>query len=293
MLRFLVFIILCITGLLLNAQEQAVSSAADVTESTKSSQTSSSQERMPAEHQDTDVLPSGEMISLKTAFGTSFSAYTVGNLRSEYGVLIIPDRWGLSEGIKQQANRFASMGYHAVAVDLYDGRRVMDARMADEVLRSIDPIWVEANLMGALEYLSSAHKQILAMGWGIGADYALQLASQAGDAVTATVLYYGDPTDDAEVLRLVNGPVLNVMARLETREDRLSAESFQSSMRALGKTVITTGIDAQRGFANPRSGTYDQDAARSAWQSTRDFLSTQFEAGPVSWSISRFNAGES
>ena len=121
-------------------------------------------------------LASGSYIILDTAFGTTFTAYASGDENAEYGVLLIHDKWGLDQQVIQWADRFADMGYRAVAVDLYDGRQVSNAQMATDVLNSIDPVWIDADLKGALKYLKLKQHHIVSMGWGVGGEHALTLA---------------------------------------------------------------------------------------------------------------------
>jgi len=220
----------------------------------------------------------GRYISLKTGFGTTFTAYVAGDEKAERGVLLVHDQWGLDKHVRQWADRFAELGYRAVAVDLYDSRQVSDAGMAREVLKSIDPVWIDADLKGALKYLKQSQRKIVSMGWGTGAEHALLLALQEPQDVSAVVAYYGQPVTDDQLLNSLNGPMLAIYADRDVRIDDKKIKAFEESMAASGKELVELRLDADHGFANPREKTYSEHASNEAWDATREFLAKHLSA---------------
>lgn len=232
-----------------------------------------------------EVMPAsspqqGDYIRLKTEFGTTYNAYITGDENAEKGVILVHDQWGLDQHVRQWADRFAELGYRALAVDLYDSRQVSDADMAEEVWKSIDPVWVDANLKGALGYLKKSQHKIVSMGWGAGAEHALILALQEPQDVSAVVAYYGVPATDDQFLNSLNGPMLGIFASRDARIGDARRAAFRQSMAALGKELVEVVLDADRGFVNPRTKAYDEAAAHAAWDKTREFLS-HYLAAPL------------
>ena len=230
-----------------------------------------------------EVMPAsspqpGDYISLMTGFGTTFNAYVVGDENAEKGVILIHDQWGLDKHVRQWADRFAELGYRALAVDLYDSRQVSDAGMAEEVWKSIDPLWFDANLKGALSYLKKSQRKIVSMGWGAGAEHALLLALQEPQDVSAVVAYYGVPAVDDQFLNSLNGPMLSIFASRDARIENARRSAFRLSMAALGKELVEVVLDADRGFANPRTKAYNEATALAAWDKTQEFLSRYLAA---------------
>ena len=217
-------------------------------------------------------------ISLKTAFGTTFTAYAAGDEKAENGVLLIPDQWGLDDNVRHWADRFAELGYRALAVDLYDSRQVSDAEMAEEVLSQIDPVWIDADLKGALKYLKQSQRHIVSMGWGVGAEHALMLALREPRDISAVVAYYGLPVTDDQSLDAFDGPVLTIFAKHDVTIDNKKVKAFEESMKVLGKKLVELNLDADSGFANPRAKTYNEHASNEAWDATQKFLTKHLAA---------------
>lgn len=217
-------------------------------------------------------------ISLKTAFGTSFSVYAAGDEKAENGVLLIPDQWGLDDNVRHWADRFAKLGYRALAVDLYDSRRVSDAKMAAEVFSQIDPVWIDADLKGALKYMKQSQHHIVSMGWGVGAEHALMLALQEPRDISAVIAYYGLPVTDDQSLNVLNGPVLTIFAKRDVTISDEKIKTFEESMAVLGKKLVELNLDADHGFANPRAKTYNEHASNEAWDATQEFLTRYLAA---------------
>jgi len=217
--------------------------------------------------------PAGVYINLKTDFGTTFTAYVTGDQQAENGVLLVHDQWGLDQHVIQWAERFAELGYRVLAVDLYDGRQVSNAAMAEEVFRSIDPVWIEADLKGAVKYLKQSQRNIISMGWGAGAVHALAIALQEPQDISAVVTYYGIPVTDDQLLDSLSGPMLAIFASRDVRVDQKTIMAFNESMGVLGKELVELKVDADRGFANPRTKAFNENASNEAWNATREFLS--------------------
>jgi len=217
-------------------------------------------------------LAEGSYIILDTDFGTTFTAYATGDENAENGVLLIHDKWGLDQHVIQWADRFAAMGYRVVAVDFYDGRQVSNAEMAKDVLKSIDPVWIEADLKGALKYLKRKQQHIVSMGWGVGGDHALALALQQPQDISAVITYYGKPVTDDQKLDVLNGPMLAIFADHDAHIDSKTIKAFNESMAVLDKQLVELQVNADQGFANPRSKTYNEQVTEQAWSATRDFL---------------------
>jgi len=214
----------------------------------------------------------GVYINLRTDFGTTFNAYAVGDQTAENGVLLVHDKWGLDQQVIQWADHFAELGYRVLAVDLYDGRQVSNAEMADEVFRQIDPVWIEADLKGAVKYLKQSQRKIVSMGWGMGGEHALSLALQEPQDISAVVTYCSVPITDDQLLDSLNGPMLAIFASRDNHIDRKTIKAFNDLMGVLGKELVEVRVDADCGFANPRTKAYNEDVANQAWDATREFL---------------------
>ena len=82
----------------------------------------------------------GELITIKStaADGFEFAAYRATPAgRSKGGVIVIQEIFGLDEHVRRDVDRWASLGFEAVAPSLYD-RREPGFRLELEQLRAFD-----------------------------------------------------------------------------------------------------------------------------------------------------------
>ena len=70
-------------------------------------------------------------------------------------LIVIQEWWGLNDWVKEQADRFASQGYVALAPDLYRGKVASDPNMAHELMRGMPQDRAMNDLRGAFNYLAA------------------------------------------------------------------------------------------------------------------------------------------
>jgi len=122
--------------------------------------------------------PAGRLLELKTAYHTTFDVYVAGPEQAVRGALLVPDRWGFHRPAMAWAERLAAQG------------RVPDEVTAREILRDIDPVWIEADLDSALSYLRRHQRQVVVVAWGEGIAHAMDLVQRRPGEVQALVSYH-------------------------------------------------------------------------------------------------------
>lgn len=216
----------------------------------------------------------GKSVVLTTAYGTTLDAYVAGPEDAKRGILILHDRRGLGNYAKGWVDRFAGLGYRALAVDLYDGRYSNDPALATQIMTSVDQDSVNANLSAGLDYLKAPGRKLAALGWDYGGGQALWATLQDPGAVSATVIYYGPLiTDLARLRTLQGGAVLGIFAKRDAWITPAKVTAFQDALREAGTAPLTVvQYDADHGFANPINRVYDSTLADEAWRKTEEFL---------------------
>lgn len=217
-------------------------------------------------------VQTGHRVELHTALGTTFDAYVAGPEDARRGVLIIHDRRGLGSHARNWAERFAGIGYRALAVDLYDGRYSDKPALAARIMTSIDQEAANANLKAGLAYLKAPGRTLATFGWDFGGGQALWAALQDPEAVAATVIYYGPMTTSLKTLRTLKSPVLGFFAKHDLWVSPLHVVAYQDAMREAGVPFSVINYDAAPGFADPASRAYNQPLANEVWQKTEAFL---------------------
>ena len=191
------------------------------------------------------------------------------------GVIVIHEWWGLNEHVKHWADRLASDGYVALAVDLYDGVVATTRDDAMAAMRGVDGDAAREKLLAAHEYLSSADglaaERTACIGWCCGGGWSRETAI-AEPELDAGVIYYGRLVTDVERLGQIEASMLGVFGNEDRGIPPSAVEEFAEAMDAAGKDLTLRQYDANHAFANPSSARYDAENASAAWGETRAFL---------------------
>lgn len=190
-------------------------------------------------------------------------------------VIVIHEWWGLNDHVKHWADRLASDGYDALAVDLYGGKVATTREEAMAAMRGVDEAAALATLRAAHGWAASAEglgaERTASIGWCFGGAWSLRLAV-AEPELDAAVIYYGRLIEDAAALATLEAPVLGVFGNLDTGIPPESVASFAAAMKTAGKSLELRQYEAHHAFANPSGGRYDTENAAKAWTETRAFL---------------------
>lgn len=221
----------------------------------------------------------GAMCTLRTACGDYFDVYVSGSAEAQRGILIVHEWWGLKEHNLDWADRFADLGYRAMAIDLYDGRRTDDADEASQWMRELDQDLTDSKLQAALDTLRLAGRKLATYGCSMGGRQAMIATLLEPDSVAATVVAYSRMETDLAKLQTLAGPVLAIYAQQEsTWPDK--QQRFEAAMAQAGKHTEAVCFDAAHGFTNPASPRYQPAADRAAWQATVAFLDRYLSPHP-------------
>jgi len=102
---------------------------------------------------------------------TGFLAFP-RDVRRHRAIIVIHEWWGLSEWVKEQAEKLAANGYVALAVDLYKGKVAADPYEARKLKRGLRQDRAIGDLKSAFDYLAGRTdvdaKHIGSLGWSMG-----------------------------------------------------------------------------------------------------------------------------
>jgi carboxymethylenebutenolidase len=193
------------------------------------------------------------------------------------GVLVIQEWWGLVDHIKDLADRFASVGFVALAPDLYHGQKTRSPDQAGKLLMALDIAETAKDLRGAAVYLRARAevepKKVAAVGFCMGGQLALFGATAHPDVIDAAVDFYGiHPKVNPDVSTL-SGPVLAHFGKRDKSVPEDAARGLVERIERAGKKVEAHFYDADHAFFNDtRPEVYDRGSAELAWNRTLDFL---------------------
>lgn len=214
----------------------------------------------------------GDMIALEVN-GKNTSAYlTVPEGEGPWpGVVVIQEWWGLTDHIKEVANRFAQAGFAAIAPDLYYGEVATEPDEARKLRMALDWDKALAAIQQAVNVLVGHDKvspqKVGVTGFCMGGGLAWHAAAKL-DHVAATVPFYGGGPEmtDQEVVQ-IKGPVLAIFGELDQGVSPEVANGRAAQMDQAGvkhETIIYP--NAQHAFFNDTRPVYNEEAAQDAWQ---------------------------
>src|SRR5205085_3370389 len=195
-------------------------------------------------------------------------------------IIVIQEWWGVNDWIRQQADRFASQGYVALAVDLYRGRSASTQDEAHELSRALPHDRAVGDLKAAFDYLAARGDvdatRIASVGWCLGGGYSLDLAI-AEPRLAAAVVNYGALTTDPAQLAKIHAPILGDFGALDRGITPADVTAFGQAMATAGKsTDLKVYEGAGHGFMNPNNKAgYVSEAATDAWKRIDAFLAKQ------------------
>lgn len=191
------------------------------------------------------------------------------------GVLVLHAWWGLNGFFRELCDRLAAEGFVAVAPDLWGGAVATTEEQAQALLNQRDDAAIYEAVNGALEYLRT-HPQVEgeqqgAIGFSMGAAWALYFAGARPDALAAVTLFYGAGEADFAVARCA---FQGHFAENDPWEPTEGVRQMEADMRSAGREVDFYFYPGAGHwfFEADRPDAYDYAAADEAWQRTLSFL---------------------
>lgn len=211
--------------------------------------------------------------------GTAHGYLAVPESGSGPGLIVVQEWWGLDDSLKKVVDRFAAEGFVALAPDLYGGRVAHDSDEAGQMLQSLPVEQATKDLAGATDFLLG-HEAVTTstlgvVGYCMGGAFALLLAAQEGDKISAAVPYYGvgpgTPDSYAGITAAVQGHYGNQDQMMPAEDARRTEQQIRDES---GAEVEFFFYDAGHAFMNPedKMGTHVPELAELAWTRTLEFL---------------------
>lgn len=191
------------------------------------------------------------------------------------GIVVIHEWWGLNGHIEHWADRLASAGWAALAVDLYDGKVATDRDAAMAAVKAVEPARAIAVIGDGLAFLrTDARVQApvrAVIGWCFGGGYALETALAFPD-LDGAIMYYGRFDPDPAKLRAIKARVLGVFGDRDQGIPPAEVEKLDAALEQAGVDAQILRYDADHAFANPSNPKYDRKNAADAWDKVLTFL---------------------
>lgn len=223
----------------------------------------------------------GDIIQFTRPDGGQTSGYLARAGDGKPGVVVIQEWWGLNDHIKSVADRFAAMGYNALAPDLYAGRVAKDADEASHMMNGLDfPGATHQDIRGAVYYLHvlgsksplGAVSKVGVIGFCMGGALTIAAAVHL-PGVDAAVCFYGIPPAEFAAPGDIKAPFQGHFANRDDWCTPAAVDGFEDTIKAHGHEAEIYRYDADHAFFNnARPEVYDAAAAKLAWDRTSVFF---------------------
>jgi dienelactone hydrolase len=111
----------------------------------------------------------GSFVTITLADGSQSRAFVAGPADAQFAVLVVHDYFGISDATKQSVNHLGSLGYRALAVDLYAGKAATSHEDAVKLMQSLDRKATDKILQAGLDYLRQPGRKVATLGFSMGA----------------------------------------------------------------------------------------------------------------------------
>jgi carboxymethylenebutenolidase len=196
------------------------------------------------------------------------------------GVLVLHAWWGLNDTIKTLCTRLAEAGFVAFAPDLYHGKVADTIAGAESLSKALDADYLQARseVAEATQFLNErvgeADRGLAAIGFSLGASYALDISNTAPERIRSVVVFYGTWVEDLSHSRAA---YLGHFAENDPFEPQSGVDKLEGYIRRLDRPVTFYRYPGTgHWFFEPdRSDAYNREAAALAWERTLTFLQEQ------------------
>lgn len=219
--------------------------------------------------------PVGRMITMSD-FGAEDLAYlSVPTTAPTLGIVLVPDAYGLDDFTKSEADRLASLGYLALAVDIYNGKLTTDPGDLANLVANLNAATVMKTVDAGVRVFRESPKfrvpHVVAMGWGAGATYVFQ-AARENKSIDGAITFYGPLiTSDHPIGKFV-APLCAVFPENDPLATHPVVLDFQQRMKEAGNDCEAWFIAAGPGWSDPKNENYNPTEDKEAWKVALPFL---------------------
>jgi carboxymethylenebutenolidase len=190
-------------------------------------------------------------------------------------ILVIHEWWGLNDNIKHWADRLASAGWAALAVDLYGGVVTATPDDAMKAMKAVDDAKAGQVITAGLDFLAKDPRvqapTRAVIGWCFGGGWSLKTAL-AHPELAGAIIYYGQLETDPAKLKVIKGQLLGVFGTKDKGIPPAKVDEFEAALKQAGVKAEIRRYDADHAFANPSNPKYDEASSADAWSHVLAFL---------------------
>ncbi len=201
------------------------------------------------------------------------------NANDAPGVVMLEEWWGVTEQIKNMADKLANAGFRVLVPDLFRGRKAAVPDEANHLIEGLDfGDAATQDTRGAVQYLkATGSEKVAVLGFCVGGALAL-LATIYDPEIDACVTFYGFPPPEAGDVGSIKVPVQGHWATHDDFANPQGVDRIEKRFKEAGVEHEFYRYDAKHGFNNPQElghsglGHYNEQADKLSWSRAIDFL---------------------
>lgn len=223
-----------------------------------------------------------------------FVVYDENQSGKRPAILVVHEWWGLNEYAKSRAKQLASMGYIAMAVDMYGGgTTALNPQQAQELATpfyknpQLGKNRLDAALNKVKEFSQTDPNKIVAIGYCFGGSVVLNSAKLGAD-LKGVVSFHGGLAGVQVNKELLKAKILVCHGGADKFVPEKDVIHFKHSLDSIGaEYTFKVYANATHAFTNPESTKtgkqfnmpieYNESADRASWIEMQKFLNSLFE----------------
>jgi carboxymethylenebutenolidase len=214
------------------------------------------------------------MISINTLLGSTNAYVAVPPGGTGPGLLVLHAWWGLNAFFVNLCDGLASAGFMALAPDLNAGQVATTIEAAERIMAGRDVDQTKAIALAAIDALRSQPGVqpggLGALGFSMGAAWAIDLSALRPDDLAAVVLFYGTNSADFASARAA---YQGHFAQDDEWESDEGVRQMKQALQAAGREADFYSYPGTRHwFFETDRPEFDSAASRLAWDRTLLFL---------------------
>jgi carboxymethylenebutenolidase len=195
-------------------------------------------------------------------------------------VLMVHDRFGLTDVLRERAAALALDRYLVVCVDLFQGKTAETPVDAEKLLAGYNKQEAVDTVSGWANWIRAdarCNRSVGLLGFGLGGEAAFEASLTT--PVQALVVYYTAVSKRPELMLRLTTPILGHYSQRNREFAVDQVEELQFQLQKTSKKSRVHLYDAEPDFANPASAQFARGDALLAWNRTVAFLRANLGAG--------------
>jgi len=191
------------------------------------------------------------------------------------GLVLFEEWWGVTDHIKEMADRLAAEGFAVLVPDLFAGQVAHSREEAGHMMEGLDFDDAATQVArGAAAYLREhGAERVGVMGFCMGGALAMLAAMRDPDDFDSVVVFYGYPPPEAGDPATIRIPIMGHWACADEFFDIAGVDRLETALATRGTPHEFHRYDAKHAFLNPGGlGNFHPEHAATAWKRSIDFL---------------------